>query len=150
VPKEYDPAASNGSVENWLDRLGITPQADKYPAHVSGGQRQRAAIARTLVLNPDLLLMDEPFSSLDAPTREGLQAVVGELQRETGITVLLVTHSIEEAVFMGRKILVLGPELPTYRPHIIDNPDASSPGYRSSVAYMERCAILRKLMGLQD
>jgi len=150
VPRNYNPASANGSVDAWIERLGITPQANKYPAHVSGGQRQRAAIARTLVLNPDLLLMDEPFSSLDAPTRESLQAVVGNLQRETGITVLLVTHSIEEAVFLGRKILVLGPDLPTHMPYIIDNPDASSPGYRSSREYIEKCSVLRKRMGLQD
>lgn len=150
VPRDFDPASSNGSVDNWLERLGITAQADKYPAHVSGGQRQRAAIARTLVLNPDLLLMDEPFSSLDAPTREGLQGVVADLQRETGITVLLVTHSIEEAVFLGRKILVLGPDLPTHTARCIDNPGASRPGFRSSVDYMNQCAVLRKLMGLQD
>ena len=150
APRDFDPAASNGSVDNWLERLGITAQADKYPGHVSGGQRQRAAIARTLVLNPDLLLMDEPFSSLDAPTREGLQAVVADLQRETGITVLVVTHSIEEAVFLGRKILVLGPDLPTCTPRFIDNPAAASPGFRSSSGYMEQCVTLRKLMGLQD
>ena len=94
--------------------------------------------------------MDEPFSSLDAPTREGLQAVVVDLQRETEITVLVVTHSIEEAVFLGRKILVLGPDLPTCTPRLIDNPAAASPGFRSSPGYMEQCAILRKLMGLQD
>lgn len=150
VPRDYDPSTNNGIVDTWLDRLGITPQADKYPTHISGGQRQRTAIARTLVLHPDLLLMDEPFSSLDAPTRESLQAVVTDLQRETGITVLVVTHSIEEAVFLGRKILVLSPDLPTRTPHCIANPGAASPGFRSSVAYMEQCGALRKLMGLQD
>jgi NitT/TauT family transport system ATP-binding protein len=63
------------SVDPWLERLGLLSQAEKYPSQISGGQRQRTAIARTLVLQPDLLLMDEPFSSLDAPTREGLQVL---------------------------------------------------------------------------
>ncbi|TFG65697.1 MAG: ATP-binding cassette domain-containing protein, partial [Anaerolineales bacterium] len=69
-------------VDYWLDRLSIRDVADKYPGQVSGGQRQRAAIARTLVLNPDILLMDEPFSALDAPTRENLEALTLKLGRE--------------------------------------------------------------------
>ena len=81
--------------------------ADKYPAQLSGGQRQRTAIARTLALQPDLLLMDEPFSSLDAPTRESLQTLTLELAAEQGLTLVLVTHSIEEAALLGRKILLL-------------------------------------------
>ena len=70
------------SVNHWLERLQLSDQVDKYPGQISGGQRQRTAIARTLVLNPDLLLMDEPFSSLDAPTREGLQMLTLELVSE--------------------------------------------------------------------
>ncbi len=67
-------------VDPWLERLGLLPVADKYPGQISGGQRQRTAIARTLALKPDLLLMDEPFSSLDAPTRESLQNLTLELK----------------------------------------------------------------------
>ena len=77
------------------------------PGQLSGGQRQRTAIARTLALQPDLLLMDEPFSSLDAPTRESLQNLTLELQAEQGLTLVIVTHAIEEAAFIGRKILLL-------------------------------------------
>jgi len=95
-------------VDYWLERLGIAPLADAYPAQLSGGERQRTAIARTLALNPDLLLMDEPFSSLDAITREALQDLTCELCQEQGLTLVLVTHSIEEAVRMGNRILLPG------------------------------------------
>ena len=145
-----DSAATAGGIERvqtWLARLGITDQEHKYPGQVSGGQRQRAAIARTLVLEPDLLLMDEPFSSLDAPTREDLQRVVMDLQRETGITMLIVTHSIEEAVFMGRRILVLH-EPPNQDPQIVENPGTGTASYRSLPDYQQQCNRLRTLMGL--
>jgi ABC-type nitrate/sulfonate/bicarbonate transport system ATPase subunit len=78
TPQDYSPGRD---VTPWLERLGIAPIAEKYPAQISGGQRQRAAIARTLALQPDLLLMDEPFSSLDAVIREDLQALTLELMR---------------------------------------------------------------------
>ncbi|GAB4527551.1 MAG: ABC transporter ATP-binding protein [Anaerolineae bacterium] len=148
VPRGYRPGDEEARVNYWMERLDITEQADKYPGQVSGGQRQRAAIARTLVLQPDLLLMDEPFSSLDAPTREDLQGVVAELQRETGIAVVLVTHSIEEAVFLGHRILVLE-EPPNRAGRTVDNPQAASPGYRSTPLYLERCSQIRTMMGLE-
>ena len=114
-----------------LDRLGLLPLADKYPSQISGGQRQRTAIARTLALEPDLLLMDEPFSSLDAPTREGLQNLTLELQSEQNLTLVIVTHSIEEAAVLGKKILLLG-DPPNSTPQVIDNPAAGQTDYRES------------------
>lgn len=148
APRDSAPVTTDvGQVQAWLDRLGIADQAHRYPTQVSGGQRQRAAIARTLVLEPDLLLMDEPFSSLDAPTREDLQRVVVDLQRETGITMLIVTHSIEEAVFMGRRILVLQ-KPPNRDPQIVENPGAGTAGYRSLLDYQQQCNRVRSLMGL--
>ncbi len=83
--------------ERWMERLGLLEIAGQFPEQISGGQRQRTAIARTLAINPDLLLMDEPFASLDAPTRESLQKFVLEMRQEKQITNILVTHSIEEA-----------------------------------------------------
>lgn len=146
APSNYHPYAKPGQwVNQWLDRLGIAGQATKYPGQVSGGQRQRAAIARTLVLQPDLLLMDEPFSSLDAPTREALQDVVIDLHHEMGIAVVIVTHNIEEAVYMGQKILVLG-MLPNRAGEIIDNPEAFTPGYRSSLVFAQRCSFIREML----
>ena len=108
-------------VDYWLERLGISDQRSKYPAQISGGQRQRIAIARSLLQQPSLLLMDEPFSSLDAVTREDLQRLTVELAAETGVTTVVVTHTIDEAVFLGRRILVLG-RPPNVRPNVVENP----------------------------
>ena len=104
APLDHSP---DQSLDSWLERLGLSAVVDKYPAQLSGGQRQRTAIARTLALQPDLLLMDEPFASLDAPTRESLQTLTLELATEQGLTLVLVTHSIEEAALLGRTILLL-------------------------------------------
>lgn len=102
-----DGGAVDRSVEGWLERLGIASIADAWPARVSGGQRQRAAIARSLALEPDLLLMDEAFASLDEATREDLRALTLEIKEERGMTLVLVTHSIDEALIVGDRILLL-------------------------------------------
>jgi ABC-type nitrate/sulfonate/bicarbonate transport system ATPase subunit len=133
------------SIDNWLERLGLGAVENKYPAQLSGGQRQRTAIARTLVLGPDLLLMDEPFSSLDAPTRESLQSLTLELVAEQGLTLVLVTHSIEEAALLGRRILLLD-EPPNREANVIENPGAGSAEYRESTEYAELCRELRERM----
>ncbi len=132
-------------VDYWLNRLGIHPIARRYPGQISGGQRQRTAIARTLALNPDVLLMDEPFGALDALTREDLQRLTLELQAERNLTTLIVTHNIDEAVFMGRKILVLTYP-PTVEPLVVENPQAGSPGYRQQNEFFERCNRLRQML----
>jgi len=134
--------AASARVAFWLDRLGICGLRDKYPAQISGGQRQRAAIARTLVVQPDVLLMDEPFSSLDALTREDLQNVVLELQAEMGITTVVVTHNIEEAVLLGRRILVLG-QPPIREPQVVDNPCADLTLFRDAPEFYNQCTELR-------
>ena len=145
APVDHSVASVNERVDFWLNRLGIGSIRHRYPGQVSGGQRQRAAIARTLVLEPDILLMDEPFAALDAPTREDLQYLTMELQQEQQLTLIIVTHSIEDAVFMGQKILVLG-ETAHHAPHIVDNPCAGMPDYRSQSLYFEQCASVRKCM----
>jgi ABC-type nitrate/sulfonate/bicarbonate transport system ATPase subunit len=132
-------------VTAWLERLGLTEVTNKYPGQISGGQRQRTAIARTLVLEPDLLLMDEPFSSLDAPTREALQKLTLELVTEQELTLILVTHSIEESALLGKNILLLS-GTPNLKVHIISNPGAGEPGYRESTAYQALCKNLRLLL----
>jgi NitT/TauT family transport system ATP-binding protein len=142
APVEHVVGPIGPLVERWLQRLGIEAMRDRFPAQCSGGQRQRAAIARTLVLDPDLLLMDEPFAALDAATREDLQNLTIELQREQNLTLMVVTHNIEDAVFLGQKILVLA-QPPHTAPIIIDNPPAGEPGYRAQSAFFEKCAQLR-------
>ncbi len=143
APVEHVVGPVEPLVERWLRRLGIDAIRDRYPAQCSGGQRQRAAIARTLVLDPDLLLMDEPFAALDAATREDLQTLTIELQREQNLTLLVVTHNIEDAVFLGRKILVLQ-QPPHTRPLLIDNPRAGEANYRAEPTFFEMCARVRE------
>ena len=134
--------AGPGSAAAWLERLGLDGLEDQYPAQLSGGQRQRTAIARTLALNPDLLLMDEPFSSLDAPTREGLQELILELWAEAGLTLVIVTHTIEEAAILGRKILLLKTS-PNHEAVEVENLGAGQAGYRDSGEYTALCRELR-------
>jgi NitT/TauT family transport system ATP-binding protein len=133
-------------VDWWLDRLGIGHLRDKYPAQVSGGQRQRTAIARTLAMQPDLLLMDEPFTSLDALTREDLERLMLELRAETGVTTIVVTHNIEEAVYLGQRLMVL-----RHPPHrqglIVENPRGGQLDYREHSEFQARCNELRELLG---
>lgn len=136
-------------VAYWLERLDIAGLRDHYPAQLSGGQRQRTAIARTLVFQPNLLLMDEPFNSLDALTRERLQNVVLELIQEHGLTTVLVTHNIEEAVFLGQRVLVLG-QPPTAETTVFDNHHEDPDAYRSAPAFLSQCTTLRKLLGGLD
>jgi len=142
APEKFQPQAD---LQAWLERLGLTPFQDKYPAQLSGGQRQRTAIARTLALKPDLLLMDEPFSSLDAPTRAGLQNLTLELWAEQKLTLVVVTHAIEEAVVLGQRILLLEAP-PNRQPQVIENPAARQPDFRDTAEYNEMVQRLRRLL----
>lgn len=142
TPEDFRPDID---VEPWLERLGLSQVANKYPGQISGGQRQRTAIARTLALKPDLLLMDEPFSSLDAPTRENLQNLTLELQAEQNLTLVIVTHAIEEAAILGRRILILS-QPPNRKSVIIDNPRAELPDYRHTPEYLNLCRELRGML----
>ncbi len=135
-----------GGIDFWLDRFGLTALRDKYPNQISGGQRQRAAIARTLVLEPDVLLMDEPFSALDAPTREDLEQLTLDLQAETKTTLVFVTHNIEQAVFLGRKILVLGAPLHQPPLRVVENAGAGRAAYRNEPMFLEQARKLREML----
>jgi NitT/TauT family transport system ATP-binding protein len=92
----------------WIAKVGLDVKRDaqKYPTELSGGMRQRVAIARTLILSPRIILMDEPFGALDPTTRLHMQALLVDLWREAQATVFFVTHSIEEAVYLGDRVYV--------------------------------------------
>ena len=94
---------------DWIARVGLDPvqDADKYPHELSGGMRQRVAIARTLILRPRVILMDEPFGALDPATRLDMQDLLVKLWREVQATVLFVTHSVEEAVYLGDRVYLM-------------------------------------------
>jgi NitT/TauT family transport system ATP-binding protein len=127
-----------------VKNLKIEDINNKYPDTLSGGQKQRVAVARSWIMKPDLLLLDEPFSSLDALTRESLQDEVLNLYNKKPITTITVTHSIEEAVFMGRHIILLTEkgELKS----VVENKSFGSIDTRETKQYYEKCLELRKLM----
>jgi NitT/TauT family transport system ATP-binding protein len=133
-------------VDTWLDRMGLRDVGEHYPGQLSGGQRQRTAIARTLAMNPDVLLLDEPFASLDAPTREGLQDLTLQLRAERNLTLIVVTHTLEEAAFLGQKVLLMG-RPPTRQALVVDNPQAGTPGFRATAGYASMCGRLRERLG---
>jgi NitT/TauT family transport system ATP-binding protein len=141
---ETDPVCRQ-ITETILEEFGLCGMANRYPVQLSGGQKQRVAIARALAPNPGLLLMDEPFSSLDALTREHLQVTLLEMWKRRDLTYIIVTHSVEEAVFLGRNILILS-DRPTRIQKKIDNPDFGQPDYRLEDAYFQRIREVRRLM----
>ncbi|MEK6374228.1 MAG: ABC transporter ATP-binding protein [Acidobacteriota bacterium] len=105
----------------YLDRVGLAEFADRYPKDLSGGMKQRVAIARTLINKPQLVLMDEPFGALDPQTRWGMQSLLLDVSRTEDNTILFVTHDVSEAVYLADSIYVLAPR-PTKILHRVDVP----------------------------
>lgn len=95
--------------EQYLEQVGLQDHADKYPHQLSGGMRQRAAIAQAMVMEPEILLMDEPHGALDVGTREEMQIFVLDQWNREQQTIFFVTHDLEEAIFLGSRVLVLSP-----------------------------------------
>jgi NitT/TauT family transport system ATP-binding protein len=107
--------------QRYLDAVGLTDFADSYPKDLSGGMKQRVAIARTLINQPRLVLMDEPFGALDPQTRWGMQSLLLDVSRTEDNTILFVTHDVSEAVYLADTIYVLA-QRPTHILHRIDVP----------------------------
>ncbi len=131
----------------WLDLVGLSKFANAYPHQLSGGMRQRVAIARALVNQPRILLMDEPFGALDAQTRSKMQSHLLDIWKNIDITVLFITHDLDEAIFLADRILVLKAhpgevqeliEVPVPRPR--------SPGQFSSAEFLATKARLEELI----
>ncbi|MGW5445706.1 ABC transporter ATP-binding protein [Streptomyces asiaticus] len=101
-------AERRGRAAAWLERVGLAEHGGRLPHRVSGGQRQRAQLARALVGEPRAVLMDEPFGALDAQTRAGMQRLLVEVLQGTRATVVFVTHDVDEALFLGDRVALLG------------------------------------------
>jgi NitT/TauT family transport system ATP-binding protein len=136
-------------VDPVLEELGLLDFASFHPARLSGGMKQRLGVARALACEPDLLLMDEPFSSLDALTREALQDGLIEVRRRHDVTMVLVTHSIEEAAYLADRVYVFAGKAPGRIADLVewtgggDGASPRGPGFRASGSYFARCAELR-------
>ncbi len=128
-----------------LKELGLSSLSSKYPVQLSGGQKQRVAIARALATDPDILLMDEPFSSIDALHRERLQNIILEIWHQRKLTYIIVTHSVEEAVFLGNYILVLT-DRPARVKEVISNSGFGMQSYRRQSSYFDTVNQVRGVM----
>ena len=135
---------AENQARQWLDLVGLSKFADAYPHQLSGGMRQRVAIARALVNEPRILLMDEPFGALDAQTRAKMQRHLLDIWKNLDITILFITHDLDEAVYLADRILVLKPhpgevqeiiEVPVPRPR--SPAQFESPEFRATKAHIE-------------
>ncbi|MDX2089507.1 MAG: ABC transporter ATP-binding protein [Kofleriaceae bacterium] len=146
VPK-LSKAERNERANYWIEKVGLSVKkdADKYPHQLSGGMRQRVAIARTLILEPRIILMDEPFGALDPPTRSRMQDNLVALWREQSPTIFFITHSIEEAVFLGDHILMFSNSPGTVLQEIrVPPPD------RPSIVMQRDAKFIETVMGIRE
>jgi len=126
-----------------LHILGLYDQRNKYPNDLSGGQRQRAAIACAIAPKPDLLLMDEPTSALDSFTKESIQNLLLQIHVKYSLSTIIVTHDIEEAVFLGKKVIVMKK---AGIKRIFDNPFFAANHAREELGFYEYCLEIRKCL----
>lgn len=130
-------------IKSVLEELEIAQQQKKYPHELSGGERQRVAIARALITEPDLLLLDEPTSALDAITKEVIQQFIVSLHKKHRMTMVCVTHDIEEAAFLGQEIMILkSGELA----HQFQNELYGDPSIRRQLAFYQRSIQIREVL----
>ena len=135
-----------------LEEFGLAAFTKRYPHQLSGGMKQRLAIVRALAAEPELLLMDEPFSSLDALTREAAQDFLLSVRHNHRLTVIMVTHSVEEAVYLADSVYVMNGVNPgsiTGRITISRDGDISRAGFRDDKRFQEYCGVLRKSLADQ-
>jgi NitT/TauT family transport system ATP-binding protein len=123
--RRLDRKSAEAKARHYIEKVGLTRAADSYPHMLSGGMKQRVAIARGMAMEPDILLMDEPFAALDALTRRTCQDELLQLWDETRFTVLFVTHSIAEAIKIGNRILLLSPHPGRVKAEVVDVDTAS-------------------------
>lgn len=129
----------------YIRQLGLAGMEDRYPGELSGGQQQRVALARSFLLKPDLLLMDEPFSALDAITREEIQNVFLQIWRKDSVSTVLVTHNVEEALYLGQQIVVLA-GIPGRISQVLENPLFGIEDVRNDQEFFQFCLELRTLI----
>ncbi len=130
-----------------LELVGLKGWEHSYPHELSGGMRQRVSIARALVSDPQILLMDEPFGALDEITRDRLNEELRRVWRETGTTILFVTHSIYEAAFLGQRVLMLASNPGRVREIIpVRLPEQRSLAIRETIEFVELAAYLRRVL----
>ena len=130
-------------IANVLATVGLTEHADKFPAQLSGGMQQRVQIARCLAQEPTLMMMDEPFGALDAMTRENLQDELARLVREQGLTVMFVTHDLEEAIYLGDRVIALRSNPSTGQPSLAAIIEVQLPRPRTQLDTKEQPEFLR-------
>lgn len=145
IVKRVDKAERKRRVEGMLDNFNLQSIAKSFPSQLSGGQKQRVAICRALVMDPEVLLMDEPFSALDAINREEMQYFLLDLWKRTGVTILLVTHSVEEAVFLGNRVAVMSSS-PGSILDIIDVKLAKDRSLRGKPEFAYTCQRIRDIL----
>jgi NitT/TauT family transport system ATP-binding protein len=126
-------------VERAVESVDLTGFLDRYPWELSGGMQQRVAIARALAYQPEILLMDEPFASVDAQTRADLEDLILDVRRQYGVTVVFVTHDIDESVYLGDRIVVLTPS-PT---KVLETLDVDLPAERDQLETKEQPEFAR-------
>lgn len=130
-------------IQKVLSTVGLTAHAQKFPVQLSGGMQQRVQIARCLAQEPELMMMDEPFGALDAMTRESLQDEVSRLVRDSGLTVLFVTHDLEEAIYLGDRVIALRANPTPENPSLAAMIDVPIPRPREHLSPKEHPDFLR-------
>ena len=140
-----DPVTGPGLDRGMIDLVGLDGFEDAYPKELSGGMKQRVGIARALAPDPEILLMDEPFASVDARTRDRLHAELLDIWTQTGQTVVFVTHDIDEAVTLADRVIVMGTEPGTVQSTV--SIDLARPRERTDHDFVEYVARIRHELG---